>query len=133
MWFSFGYRRVAPIWFLALYIFMGNSLKHETNNISMLVMDDDEQRLLDYLFTNHNSRLRPVLNKSQVVTVTFGISLHQIIDVDEKNQLLQTSIWVRQVWNNPFLVWNESDFGGIKSINVKPSVVWTPDVYLYNK
>jgi len=53
----------------------------ETNNISMLVMDDDEQRLLDYLFTNHNPRLRPVLNKSQVVTVTFGISLHQIIDV----------------------------------------------------
>ena len=44
-------------------------------------MDDDEQRLLSYLFTNHDPRLRPVINKSQVVTVTFGISLHQIIDV----------------------------------------------------
>lgn len=51
------------------------------NNMYVLEMDDDEQRLLNYLFTNHNPRLRPVLNKSNVVTVTFGISLHQIIDV----------------------------------------------------
>lgn len=51
------------------------------NNISVKVSDDDEQRLLNYLFTDHNPRLRPVMKKSQVVTVTFGISLHQIIDV----------------------------------------------------
>lgn len=50
-------------------------------NVSVMEMDDDEQRLLNYLFTNYNPHLRPVLNKSHVVTVTFGISLHQIIDV----------------------------------------------------
>lgn len=43
--------------------------------------DDDEQRLLKYLFTNYNPQLRPVENKSDRVTVTFGISLHQIINV----------------------------------------------------
>ncbi|XP_078356474.1 neuronal acetylcholine receptor subunit alpha-10-like [Oculina patagonica] len=131
MWFSFRERIVIQIVFLALFFATGGSLK-QGRNVSLIEMDDDEQRLLNYLFTNYNPRLRPVLNKSHVVTVTFGISLHQIIDVDEKNQLLQTSIWVRQVWNNPFLVWNESDFGGIKSINVEASTVWTPDIYLYN-
>lgn len=50
-------------------------------NVPVKKMDDDEQHLLNYLFTNYNPRLRPVVNKSHVVTVTFGISLHQIIDV----------------------------------------------------
>lgn len=47
----------------------------------MRIDDDDEQRLLKYLFTNYNPQLRPVENKSDRVTVTFGISLHQIINV----------------------------------------------------
>lgn len=38
-----------------------------------------------------------------------------------------------KVWHNPFLAWNKSEFGGIKSINVKAFEVWTPDIYLYNK
>ena len=50
-------------------------------NVPVKKMDDDEHHLLNYLFTNYNPRLRPVENKSHVVTVTFGISLHQIIDV----------------------------------------------------
>lgn len=47
----------------------------------MRIDDDDEQRLLKFLFTNYNPQLRPVENKSDRVTVTFGISLHQIINV----------------------------------------------------
>lgn len=47
----------------------------------MRMDDDDEQRLLNYLFSGYNPRLRPVRNKSDIVTVKFGISLHQIIDV----------------------------------------------------
>ncbi|CAH3126211.1 unnamed protein product [Porites lobata] len=105
---------------------------HAGGNISHKRMEDDEERLFNHLFENYNPRLRPVLKKSEAVNVTFGISLHQIIDVDEKNQLLQTSLWIRQVWHNPFLAWNKSQFGGIKSINVKAFEVWTPDIYLYN-
>ncbi|XP_073238907.1 neuronal acetylcholine receptor subunit alpha-10-like [Porites lutea] len=105
---------------------------HAGRNISQKKMEDDEERLFNHLFANYNPRLRPVLKKSEAVTVTFGISLHQIIDVDEKNQLLQTSLWIRQAWHNPFLGWNKSEFGGIKSINVKAFEVWTPDIYLYN-
>ena len=54
---------------------------HAGGNISHKRMEDDEERLFNHLFENYNPRLRPVLKKSEAVNVTFGISLHQIIDV----------------------------------------------------
>lgn len=49
-----------------------------------IMNDSGEQRLINYLFSSYNPRLRPVLRTSDVVTVTFGISLHQIIDVVQR-------------------------------------------------
>ena len=38
-----------------------------------------------------------------------------------------------QIWNNPLLAWNSTEFGGLKSINVSPKKVWLPDIVLYEK
>ncbi|KAF5394482.1 Neuronal acetylcholine receptor subunit alpha-3, partial [Paragonimus heterotremus] len=35
-------------------------------------------------------------------------------------------------WNDSLLQWNESEYGGIKSVRVFPSQIWTPDIKLYN-
>ncbi|KAL9968570.1 hypothetical protein ACROYT_G020678 [Oculina patagonica] len=80
----------------------------------------------------YNPELRPVVNKSDTVTVKLGVSLHQIINVDEKNQLMQVSLWIRQAWFNPFLIWNPSDYDGVNQININAKDVWIPDIYLYN-
>ena len=37
-----------------------------------------------------------------------------------------------QSWRDPLLSWNHSEFGGIKTVNVRRYKVWKPDVYLYN-
>ncbi|XP_031551820.1 ligand-gated ion channel 4-like, partial [Actinia tenebrosa] len=95
-------------------------------------VDLDEQRITEDLFKNYDPGLRPVFKKQDNVTVTLGVSVHQIIDVDEKNQIIKTSLWIRQIWNNPFLRWNSTYYGGIKSINVSPKQVWKPDLVLYN-
>jgi nicotinic acetylcholine receptor len=42
--------------------------------------------------------VRPVENSSLPLIVEFGVSLHQIVDVDEKNQILTTNCWLTQVW-----------------------------------
>ncbi|ESO84739.1 hypothetical protein LOTGIDRAFT_80104, partial [Lottia gigantea] len=36
---------------------------------------------------------RPVVNTSDSLTVYFGLSLIQILDVDETNQVLKSNIW----------------------------------------
>ncbi|KAL9968569.1 hypothetical protein ACROYT_G020677 [Oculina patagonica] len=95
--------------------------------------EGEEARLSRNLFhADYNPELRPVVNMTDKVTVKLGVSLHQIINVDEKNQLMQVSLWIRQTWFNPFLTWNQSDYGGMNQINVKPNKVWIPDIFLYN-
>ena len=41
--------------------------------------------------------VRPVENSSNPLMVDFEVSLHQIVDLDEKNQILTTSCWLTQV------------------------------------
>lgn len=40
---------------------------------------------------------RPVHNSTEVITVQFGLALIQILDLDEKNQVLTISAWNRFV------------------------------------
>ncbi|XP_067051231.1 neuronal acetylcholine receptor subunit beta-3-like [Acropora muricata] len=94
--------------------------------------DADETRLKNFVFSKYDAEVRPVLAKNDTVRVKFGISLHQIIEVDFRNQIVKSSVWFRQAWNNPFLRWNSSQFGGINALNVDPSKVWKPDLFLYN-
>ncbi|CAH3126205.1 unnamed protein product, partial [Porites lobata] len=95
--------------------------------------DGIEARLRKKLFgSGYDPELRPVMNQSDKVTVTLGVSLHQIIEVNEKNQFITVSLWVRQIWFDPFLTWNESEYAGIKQINIDAKSAWIPDIYLYN-
>ncbi|KYB28011.1 nicotinic acetylcholine receptor alpha 5 subunit isoform 2 precursor [Tribolium castaneum] len=94
--------------------------------------DENEARLMRHLMTNYDAAVRPVENSSLPLTVIFGISLHHIIDVDEKNQILTTNCWITQAWIDHHLRWNASDFAGIKVIRIPYTRVWRPDLILYN-
>uniref|UniRef100_A0A3Q2VZV5 Cholinergic receptor, nicotinic, alpha 7 (neuronal) n=1 Tax=Haplochromis burtoni TaxID=8153 RepID=A0A3Q2VZV5_HAPBU len=53
-----------------------------------------QRRLYKELMKNYNPLERPVSNDSHSLTVHFSFSLLQIMDVDEKNQVLTTNIWL---------------------------------------
>ncbi|XP_065339487.1 neuronal acetylcholine receptor subunit alpha-10-like isoform X1 [Cloeon dipterum] len=94
--------------------------------------DENEYRLTRFLLRDYDASVRPVENSSLPLTVTFGISLHHIIDVDEKNQILTTNCWLTHVWTDHHLRWNASEFAGIKVVRLPYTRVWKPDVILYN-
>ncbi|XP_041811518.1 cholinergic receptor, nicotinic, alpha 11 [Chelmon rostratus] len=75
---------------------------------------------------------RPVGNDSHPLTVVFTLSLIQIMDVDEKNQVLTTNIWLRMSWFDHYLQWNQSEHPGVKNLRFTTDQVWTPDILLYN-
>ncbi|XP_063616582.1 neuronal acetylcholine receptor subunit alpha-10-like [Cydia splendana] len=93
---------------------------------------DEEYRLVRHLMQNYDASVRPVENSSHPLLVTFGVSLHHIIDVEEKDQLLTTNCWITQVWMDYHLRWNTSDFDGIGVIRIPFERVWKPDIILYN-
>ncbi|XP_052124745.1 neuronal acetylcholine receptor subunit alpha-7 isoform X2 [Frankliniella occidentalis] len=91
-----------------------------------------EKRLLHSLLDHYNVLERPVANESDPLQLSFGLTLMQIIDVDEKNQLLITNIWLKLEWNDVNLRWNTSEFGGVKDLRIPPHRIWKPDVLMYN-
>ncbi|CAH2050888.1 unnamed protein product, partial [Iphiclides podalirius] len=91
-----------------------------------------EKRLLNALLASYNTLERPVANESEPLEVRFGLTLQQIIDVDEKNQLLITNIWLSLEWNDYNLRWNDSEYGGVKDLRITPNKLWKPDVLMYN-
>ncbi|XP_071749437.1 neuronal acetylcholine receptor subunit alpha-7 isoform X2 [Lepeophtheirus salmonis] len=91
-----------------------------------------EKRLLFALIQNYNQLERPVVNESEPLMLTFGITLQQIIDVDEKNQLLISCLWLNLVWNDYNLIWNKSEYGNVDAVRIHPRKIWTPDLLMYN-
>uniref|UniRef100_H2TVF6 Neuronal acetylcholine receptor subunit alpha-7 n=1 Tax=Takifugu rubripes TaxID=31033 RepID=H2TVF6_TAKRU len=91
-----------------------------------------QRTLLKNLLKDYNRMERPVANDSQPLTVVFTLSLIQIMDVDEKNQILTTNIWLRMSWFDHYLQWNQSEHPGVKNLRFTTDQIWTPDILLYN-
>ncbi|CAG0921368.1 unnamed protein product [Notodromas monacha] len=93
---------------------------------------EDEERLVRDLFRGYNKLIRPVENMTQKVEVRFGLAFVQLINVNEKNQIMKSNVWLRLVWNDYQLRWDEADYGGIGVLRLPPDKVWKPDIVLFN-
>uniref|UniRef100_A0A3P8VWP8 Cholinergic receptor nicotinic alpha 3 subunit n=1 Tax=Cynoglossus semilaevis TaxID=244447 RepID=A0A3P8VWP8_CYNSE len=93
---------------------------------------DGEHRLFSVIFSSYNQYIRPVENVSDPVIVQFEVSMSQLVKVDEVNQIMETNLWLRHVWNDYKLRWNPKEFGGVEFIRVPSSRIWKPDIVLYN-
>ncbi|KAG7274808.1 hypothetical protein CRUP_010305 [Coryphaenoides rupestris] len=91
------------------------------------------QKLLTDLMEGYSNALRPVDDTDKALNVTLQITLSQIKDVDERNQVLIAYLWIRQTWNDTYLRWDKEDYDGLEVIRIPSSLVWRPDLVLYNK
>ncbi|KAG7469438.1 hypothetical protein MATL_G00128970 [Megalops atlanticus] len=96
------------------------------------VQGPHQRYLLKELLKDYNRMERPVANDSLPLIVKFSIILVQIVDVDEKNQILTTNIWLQMHWYDHYLQWNQSEHPGVKNLRFTTEQVWTPDILLYN-
>ncbi|XP_054160123.1 acetylcholine receptor subunit alpha-like isoform X1 [Oppia nitens] len=61
-----------------------------------------------------------------------GLKLTQLIDVNLKNQIMTTNVWVDQNWYDYKLVWKPADYGGVDMLHVPAEDIWLPDIVLFN-
>ncbi|XP_063281398.1 neuronal acetylcholine receptor subunit alpha-7-like [Pelobates fuscus] len=109
------------LWILQFLTFLGESHQGEY-----------QRRLYRDLLRNYNRLERPVVNDSQPLLVELQLSLLQIIDVDEKNQVLITNAWLQIYWNDFYLTWDQSEFPGVQTLRFPSDQIWVPDILLYN-
>uniref|UniRef100_A0A0N5B820 Acetylcholine receptor subunit alpha-type acr-16 n=1 Tax=Strongyloides papillosus TaxID=174720 RepID=A0A0N5B820_STREA len=93
-----------------------------------------EERLFKNLMENLNPMERPVFNSSEALVVKMRFFLQQIMDVDEKNQVVQVNAWIRYSWSDYKLKWNPEEYDNITDIrfNGNTDSIWKPDILLYN-
>uniref|UniRef100_A0A8C5CV97 Neuronal acetylcholine receptor subunit alpha-7-like n=1 Tax=Gadus morhua TaxID=8049 RepID=A0A8C5CV97_GADMO len=91
-----------------------------------------QRNLLRELLRDYNPMERPVANDSNPLIVKFSFILMQVMDVDEKNQILTTNAWLQMQWYDHYLQWNQSEYPGVKNLRFSSDQVWTPDILMYN-
>ncbi|XP_069948239.1 acetylcholine receptor subunit alpha-like isoform X1 [Cherax quadricarinatus] len=92
----------------------------------------DAKRLYDDLLSNYNKLVRPVINVSDPLVVKIKLKLSQLIDVNLKNQIMTTNLWVEQFWYDYKLKWDPEEYGGVLMLHVPSDHIWRPDIVLYN-
>ncbi|KAK0070532.1 neuronal acetylcholine receptor subunit alpha-10, partial [Biomphalaria pfeifferi] len=93
---------------------------------------DHEYRLVRDLTKSYNKQVKPSLHSNQALNISYGVALAQIIDLDEKNQIITTNCWINQMWTDPKLSWDPRKYGNVTAINLPYDTVWLPDIVLYN-
>ncbi|XP_061756041.1 neuronal acetylcholine receptor subunit beta-2-like [Nerophis ophidion] len=93
-----------------------------------------EERLVGHLLSveRYNKLIRPAVNTSQQVTIYIQVSLAQLINVNEREQIMTTNCWLTQVWHDYRLMWDPDEYDGIKKIRLPTQHIWLPDIVLYN-
>ncbi|XP_038622886.1 neuronal acetylcholine receptor subunit alpha-3 [Tachyglossus aculeatus] len=92
-----------------------------------------EHRLFEKLFNSgYNDMIRPVANVSDPVIIQFEVSMSQLVKVDEVNQIMETNLWLKHIWNDYKLTWNPANYSGAEFIRVPSKKIWKPDIVLYN-
>uniref|UniRef100_A0AC35TW20 Neur_chan_LBD domain-containing protein n=1 Tax=Rhabditophanes sp. KR3021 TaxID=114890 RepID=A0AC35TW20_9BILA len=109
-------------------------------SIILLLLKEDvessaaESDLYRDLLANYSSMVRPVLRNGEKLKVSMKVLLQQIVNLDEKNQVIELNAWLKYSWIDYRLKWNPKKYEGITSIRISSTdnLIWLPDIILYN-
>ena len=107
------------------YFFLFLSLTQNT------LANQEEKNLIDYLLTDHNSDVRPVINYRDPVEVQLGLAVQTIESFDQMEETITLNIWQRMNWVDETLNW-DATVSNLTVITLDPSEIWTPDLELLN-
>nr|KAF6455370.1 cholinergic receptor nicotinic beta 1 subunit [Rousettus aegyptiacus] len=91
-----------------------------------------EGRLRDKLFSGYDSSVRPAREVGDRVGVNIGLSLAQLISLNEKDEEMSTKVYLDLEWTDYRLNWEPAEHEGIDSLRITAESVWLPDVVLLN-
>ncbi|KAK9506752.1 hypothetical protein O3M35_008629 [Rhynocoris fuscipes] len=100
--------------------------------IKQIEANPDAKRLYDDLLSNYNRLIRPVSNNTDTLTVWLRLKMSQLLEMNLKNQVMTTNLWVEQKWIDYKLRWDPEDYGGVEMLYVPSEHIWLPDIVLYN-
>ncbi|CAF3381827.1 unnamed protein product [Rotaria socialis] len=87
-----------------------------------------EQTLITSLLNAYNKNIRP----EEQVSVSITAALKQILTLDEKQQIMTSSSYISQTWNDDRLSWTPSSSNNIEVVMLPVKSLWIPDTMILN-
>lgn len=90
--------------------------------------------------SNYNINVRPTgkngtdnnVDKNGALIIKIMLSYRQLINLDEKSQVLTSSFYIMIKWSDPRLKWEPNNYGNINKIIVPANKFWLPDLAIIN-
>ncbi|KAL5016080.1 hypothetical protein ScPMuIL_005669 [Solemya velum] len=126
--------------YLDICLFHYNILLHVTSQLGHthpdpVIVNTNREREV-YLHILNSSTYIPALTPSastnDVVNVSLFFMFTRVEDLAQKDHILTASYYLSQSWNDPRLAWNPEDYNNVTRLIVPVSMLWTPDLTLYN-
>ncbi|KAJ8913429.1 hypothetical protein NQ315_017173, partial [Exocentrus adspersus] len=87
-------------------------------------------KLRQDLLLNYDKFARPAQHYNET-NLQFGMSILHV-EMNEFKSTLTVHCWLRLVWTDEKLKWDEADYGGLQVLHLAEHEVWQPDIFLYN-
>ena len=81
--------------------------------------------------TDYNKNVEPFETADSKLEVEFGVT-PIYLDLDQRG-ILKGRVWYKYTWIDSRLAYDPEQFGGIQHYKVDASMIWVPDITLYNR
>ena len=76
---------------------------------------------------NYNKNVRPLYQTN----IEFEMSVNQLVNIDEKNEIMTSSCYLKMKWQDTRMSWDTNTFN-VDQILVPATSLWLPDAYVIN-
>uniref|UniRef100_UPI0037E989B7 cholinergic receptor, nicotinic, beta 1 (muscle) like n=1 Tax=Semicossyphus pulcher TaxID=241346 RepID=UPI0037E989B7 len=101
-------------------------------SLTLTGASETERKLHQKLFQNYNMKVRPARSWEEKVMVRVGMTLSQLVSLNEKNEEMTTNVFMNLAWTDYRLSWTPEEYDDIDVLRIPPNKVWRPDIYLIN-
>lgn len=85
--------------------------------------------IMNFILNSYEKTVKP----NSITLLDINLFLRQIISLDEKNQIMTSSIYVSQKWNDERLSWeNNTLYNDTDKILISAKNIWVPDMTILN-
>lgn len=87
-----------------------------------------EQTLITTLLNGYNKNIRP----DHQVSIDMTAAMKQVISIDEKQQIMTSSLFISQTWYDNRLSWTPNTSDAIRVVILPVKSLWIPDTMILN-
>ncbi|KAL4231170.1 hypothetical protein ACF0H5_008752 [Mactra antiquata] len=82
--------------------------------------------------TDYSPKVRPIKDTGNVLRLEVDMYLVAINNVDEVEQKITSTAYMKIKWSDTFMTWNVSAYGNIAEFTIPQDNIWKPDLALAN-